>query len=63
MRLRGAEGRVVDTLLDFALKTWGKPLHRARMEDFWVYDDVPTTCRQRRSSTRCSSRGSSWICP
>ena len=41
MRLRGAEGRVVDTLLDFALKTWGKTFLEHAWEDFWVYDDVP----------------------
>ena len=41
MRLRGAEGRVVDTLMKFALETWGKPLITHAWEDFWVYDDVP----------------------
>jgi hypothetical protein len=41
LRLRGAEGRVVDTLMKFALETWGKPLVTHAWEDFWVYDDVP----------------------
>lgn len=41
LRLRGAEGRVVDILLEFALKTWGKPLIDHAWEDFWIYDDVP----------------------
>jgi hypothetical protein len=26
LRLRGTEGRVVDTLMEFTLKTWGEPL-------------------------------------
>jgi hypothetical protein len=41
LRLRGAEGRAVDTLMKFALETWGKPLITHAWEDFWVYDDVP----------------------
>jgi SEC-C motif len=41
LRLRGAEGRVVDTLMEFTLKTWGPPLIAHAWEDFWVYDDVP----------------------
>lgn len=41
VRLRGAEGRVVHTLLDFALTTWGKTFIEHAWEDFWVYDDVP----------------------
>ena len=41
LRLRGAEGRVVDSLMDFTVKTWGKPLIAHAWEDFWVYDDVP----------------------
>ncbi len=41
MRLRSAEGRVVDTLLDFTLKRWGKPLIDHAWADFWIYDDVP----------------------
>jgi hypothetical protein len=41
LRLRGAEGRVVDTLMKFTLETWGKPLIAHAWEDFWVYDDVP----------------------
>ena len=41
MRLRGAEGRIVDTLLDFTIRTWGKPLVDHAWEDFWIYDDVP----------------------
>jgi hypothetical protein len=40
-RLRGAEGRVVTTLMRFALDTWGEPLVAHAWEDFWVYDDVP----------------------
>ena len=41
VRLRGAEGRVVDTLMAFTLETWGEPLIAHAWEDFWVYDDVP----------------------
>src|SRR5438128_8049408 len=41
LRLRGAEGRVVDTLLEFTAKTWGKALIGHAWEDFWLYDDVP----------------------
>ena len=31
----------MDTLLDFALKTWGKTFIEHAWEDFWVYDEVP----------------------
>ena len=40
-RLRGTEGRVVKTLMEFAAKRWGEPLIAHAWEDFWVYDDVP----------------------
>lgn len=41
LRLRGAEGRAVNTLMEFTAKTWGEPLIAHAWEDFWVYDDVP----------------------
>lgn len=41
LRLRGAEGRMVDTLMKFTLDTWGERLLLHAWEDFWVYDDVP----------------------
>src|SRR5205814_8072107 len=39
LRLRGAEGRVVDTLLEFTAKSWGDSLIAHAWEDFWIYDD------------------------
>jgi len=41
LRLRTAEGRVVDGLLRVIDATWGEPLILHAWEDFWVYDDVP----------------------
>jgi hypothetical protein len=41
VRLRGAEARVVETLLGVALRTWGGTLVEHAWEDFWLYDDVP----------------------
>jgi hypothetical protein len=41
LRLRGAEGRVVDGLLRFIVHTWGEPMMAHAWEDFWNYDDVP----------------------
>ena len=41
LRLRGAEGRVVDALLRFTAETWGEPLMLHAWEDFWNYEDVP----------------------
>jgi hypothetical protein len=41
LRLRTAEGRVVDALLRFTTETWGQPLILHAWEDFWNYDDVP----------------------
>jgi hypothetical protein len=41
LRLRGAEGRVVDSLMKFTIETWGEPLIAHAWEDFWLYDDVP----------------------
>lgn len=41
LRLRGAEGRVVEGLLPFIADTWGEPLIVHAWEDFWNYDDVP----------------------
>lgn len=41
VRLRAAEGRVVDGLLRFIGDTWGKSLILHAWEDFWNYDDVP----------------------
>jgi hypothetical protein len=41
LRLRNAEGRVVDGLLRFIATTWGEPMMAQAWEDFWNYDDVP----------------------
>lgn len=41
LRLRAVEGRVVDALLRFTVKTWGEPLMLHAWEDFWNYEDVP----------------------
>jgi hypothetical protein len=41
VRLRAAEGRVVDGLLQFITETWGEPLIVHAWEDFWNYEDVP----------------------
>jgi len=41
LRLRTAEGRVVDGLLQFTTETWGEPLIAHAWEDFWNYADVP----------------------
>src|SRR5438105_4593623 len=41
VRLRGAEGRVVDLVTKFTLDTCGERLLSHAWEDFWVYDDVP----------------------
>jgi hypothetical protein len=41
VRLRAAEGRVVEGLLEFLADTWGKSLILHAWEDFWNYDDVP----------------------
>jgi SEC-C motif-containing protein len=41
LRLRAAEGRVVEELLRFVAETWGEPLVGHAWEDFWNYDDVP----------------------
>lgn len=41
LRLRAAEGRVVDALLPFTIETWGQPLMLHAWEDFWNYEDVP----------------------
>jgi hypothetical protein len=41
LRLRAAEGRVVNRLLHFIATTWGEPLVLHAWEDFWNYDDVP----------------------
>lgn len=41
LRLRGAEGRVIDSLLPFAVRRWGKPFFQHAWEDFWNYEDVP----------------------
>lgn len=41
LRLRAAEGRVVDASLQFLAERWGEPLMRHAWEDFWNYDDVP----------------------
>jgi len=41
LRVRAAEGRVVDGLLQFTIETWGEPLILHAWEDFWNYDDVP----------------------
>lgn len=41
LRLRGAEGRVIDVLFPFTVETWGKALMLHAWEDFWNYDDVP----------------------
>lgn len=41
LRLRGAEGRMVDMLMKFTLDTWGERLLSHAWQDFWVYGDVP----------------------
>ena len=41
LRIRTAEGRVVEGLLRVITETWGEPLIVHAWEDFWVYDDVP----------------------
>ena len=41
LRLRTAEGRVVEALLQFTAETWGQSLFLHAWEDFWNYDDVP----------------------
>lgn len=45
LRLRGAEGRLVNPLMKFAFDCWGAPLITHAWEDFWVYDDVPDDMR------------------
>ena len=41
LRLRAAEGRVVEGLLRFIADTWGESLMVHAWEDFWNYEDVP----------------------
>ena len=41
LRLRSAEGRVVDALLRFVAERWAEPIMVHAWEDFWNYDDVP----------------------
>ena len=41
LRLRSAEGRVVDGLLRFIADTWDEGLMIHAWDDFWNYDDVP----------------------
>lgn len=41
LRLRAAEGRIVDAVFPFTLDTWGEALMRHAWEDFWNYEDVP----------------------
>ena len=41
LRIRRAEGRVVDALLPYALKTWGRPFLDEAWQAFFVWEDVP----------------------
>lgn len=41
LRVRGAEGRVVEALLRFSAERWGEPLMLHAWDDFWNYEDVP----------------------
>ena len=41
LRLRGAEGRIVEAVLRLIAENWGEGLLVHAWEDFWNYDDVP----------------------
>ena len=41
MRIRRTEGRIVERLLEFILRTWGAPFVREAWEEFFVWGAVP----------------------
>ncbi len=41
LRVRRAEGRVVDALLAYVLRTWGEPFLHVAWAEFFLWDDVP----------------------